>query len=105
MTEMHVSNLRQALFHKVEEEKKKKKIQKYDLCQTAGVTLVVFVTFVGINKYLSPIKYGPLYISLWDGPRFLASEVKKILFRIKAVVQQFHCWFVPAHPTMSSASP
>lgn len=30
-------------------------LKKYDQCLTAGETLVLFVTFVGMNKYLSPI--------------------------------------------------
>lgn len=36
------------------------KKSKYDHCQIAGVTLVLLVTFEGINKYLSPIENGPL---------------------------------------------
>lgn len=51
MTDRHVSNFNQVVLH-VE--------KKYDHCQTVVETLVLFVTFVGINKYLSPIEYGPL---------------------------------------------
>lgn len=36
---------------------------------------------------------------------FLLVRWRRSFAGIKAVVQQFHCWFVPAHPTMSSASP
>lgn len=61
--------------------------QRNDCCQAAGVTFVPTVTSLCMTKNPKiPWLSQSMVRSKFGGPRFLASEVKKILFRIKV-----HC--------------